>query len=269
MPTPSTTHVDFDKIYEPSEDSYLLLDTLSSATEAQFLTKRFGDSHHPANVTPLILEVGTGSGVVLAFVTANAEIIFGREDVLALGTDINVFACEAARRTVAKACTNANSQPTSTRPLSREPVFFSDTVTADLTGSLRDGSVDVLIFNPPYVPTPKVLPWEADGTHTVLEDAMSGSDLLTRESYLLSLSYAGGVDGMEVTKRLLEQLPSVLSHQRGVAYILLCHQNRPDKVIEHIRRWGAGWSVAVVGHLGKQGGWEKLCVIRIARMWHE
>lgn len=267
LPTPSTSHVDFDKIYEPSEDSYLLLDTLASPAEAAFLTNRFGTGDNPTNTTPLIVEIGIGSGVVLAFITAHAKEIFGRQGVLAIGTDVNLFACKAARQTVLHACTEVDKQVhfvESSSP-SSDYKAVSDTIAADLTSSLRPGCVDVLLFNPPYVPTPDVSPKATDDLHTVFEDGTSGLDLFARDSHLLSLSYAGGADGMEVTNRLLEQLPVVLSRERGVAYILLCHQNKPKEVMERVQRWGADWSVAMVGYLGKQGGWEKLCVIRIAR----
>ena len=257
LPTPATSHVDFDKIYEPSEDSFLLLDTLSSPSEAKFLAERFGSFHNAESVTPLILEVGIGSGVVLAFVTANAQRIFGRSDVLAMGTDVNIFACKAARRTVLAACEQINSE---------QGLFFTDTITADLASPIRRGSVDVLIFNPPYVPTPGVLPLATDDIHTVFEDSTSGLDLFARDSHLLSMSYAGGVDGMEVTDRLLKLLPDVLNQMRGVGYILLCQQNKPEEVLHNVRQWGAEWSVAIVGQSGKQGGWEKLCIIRIARV---
>lgn len=265
LPTPSTSHVDFKKIYEPSEDSYLLLDTLSSASETQFLTERFRSSSETVSITPLILEVGIGSGVVLAFVAANVTTILGRADLLVIGTDVNRFACQAASRTVLKASKHATLEQTSPQQNSQGFSVFSDTVTADLLCPIRHGSVDVLIFNPPYVPTPEVSMLVADESHTVYEDGTSGLDLFARDSHLLSLSYAGGVDGMEVTNRLLEQLPDVLNPKRGVAYILLCHQNKPDEVTQQVRRWGSGWSVAIVGRLGKQGGWEKLCVMRIAR----
>ena len=268
LPTPSTSHVDFDKVYEPSEDSYLLLDTLASPAEAAFLTNRFGAGQNPANTTPLILEIGTGSGVVLAFITAHAKEVFGRRGVLAIGTDVNLFACKAARQTVSHACTEVDKQihsvESSSSP-SSDYKAISDTIAADLTSSLRPGCVDVLLFNPPYVPTPNVSPKATDDLHTIFEDGTSGLDLFARDSHLLSLSYAGGADGMEVTNRLLDQLPNVLSRERGIAYILLCNQNKPREVMERVQRWGADWLVAMVGCLGKQGGWEKLCVIRIAR----
>ena len=70
LPTPDTSHVSYDQIYEPAEDSYLLLDTLSSASETTFLR-----SHFRTGPAPLVVEVGTGSGVVLAFVVAPVSLL--------------------------------------------------------------------------------------------------------------------------------------------------------------------------------------------------
>lgn len=83
-------------MYEPAEDSYLLLDTLSSASETAYLKGRFGDV---STTPPLVLEVGVGSGVILAFVAANARTIFNRHDVLTLG-DMYVKAEFRAHRDV-------------------------------------------------------------------------------------------------------------------------------------------------------------------------
>ncbi|KAK3071021.1 S-adenosylmethionine-dependent methyltransferase [Teratosphaeriaceae sp. CCFEE 6253] len=242
LPTPSTSHIDPNRIYEPAEDSYLLLDTLASASEIAFLTTRFA----PATPAPLILELGVGSGVVLAFVTAHAEHILGRVDVVAFGTDFNAFACRAAAQTVLGAV-GERSQ------VKRSAGQFGDCVTGDLATALRPGSVDVLIFNPPYVPS-EALPDAAEST--------SAWDPFERDSHLLALSYAGGVDGMETTDRLLAQLPDVLS-KRGLAYVLLCKQNRPQVVLDTIRSWPGGWAADIVGTSGKIAGWEKLCVLRI------
>ncbi|RMD43346.1 hypothetical protein DV735_g1718, partial [Chaetothyriales sp. CBS 134920] len=184
LPTPSTSHLDFATIYEPAEDSFLFLDTLSSTTESAFLHSRF--------------DVGTGSGVILAFASAHADRIFGPDrHVLTLGVDVNIDACRGAAET------------------------------ADLTSALRRGSVDVLVFNPPYVPTetvPGVIIRDDDGGDNVAGDEQEQRknkeiSRFERESWLLALSYAGGQDGMEVTERLLAQVPQVLS-ARGVAYVL-------------------------------------------------
>ncbi|KAK5001937.1 hypothetical protein LTR28_012045 [Elasticomyces elasticus] len=255
LPTPLTSHVSYDQVYEPAEDSYLLLDTLSSATETAFLRAHL--SGHPT--VPLVLEVGTGSGVVLAFITAYAEHVLGRSDVVTLGTDLNIFACGAASMTVVDAVEAIQSMPSSearedTISKSGSGVFL-DTLKMDLASSCRPNIVDVLIFNPPYVPT-EHLP-------TAHTEESSTRTTFDRDSHLLSLSYAGGTDGMEVTNRLLSQLPSILSSDRGVAYVLLCAQNRPEEVKSWIREWEGGWRAETVGSSGKKAGWEKLSIIRI------
>lgn len=264
LPTPSTSHVDTSRVYEPAEDSYLLLDTLSSEAETQFLTQRFAEhqatgSYHELNHTPLVLEVGTGSGVVLAFITAHARAILGRAEIIALGTDVNSFACKATTRTVTQACQTATAQDADGSGL------MLATIRADLTSPLRDGVVDLLIFNPPYVPSPAVPEYQDLKPDTAISDTESTSRIFEESSHLLQLSYDGGVDGIEVTNRLLERLPKVLNLARGTAYILLCAQNKPGEVVQRIRGWGDGWSVSVVGHSGNKAGWEKLQIIRIWR----
>src|SRR6187402_1766004 len=104
LPTPSTSHVAFERIYEPAEDSYLLLDTLSSHDEKAFLRKRFSDTDTDIDTpSPLVVEVGTGSGVVLSFLHAHAEAILGRPDIITFGVDVNPFACEATTQTISVA----------------------------------------------------------------------------------------------------------------------------------------------------------------------
>ncbi|KAL8877112.1 MAG: hypothetical protein Q9198_004812 [Flavoplaca austrocitrina] len=261
IPTSSTNHVDFDRVYEPAEDSYLLLDSLSSPGEVSFLTERFGPRNNgDARISsPLIVEIGTGSGIVLAFLTAHAKTLFGTPGILSLGVDINQYACKASVQTVETACQSIahDSRHASS---SRGTGFLLTSFTGDLTSAIRPETVDLLVFNPPYVPTAGVP--TAFATNEVNGEKQA---VLYADSDVLSLSYAGGMDGMEVTNRLLEQLPSVLNVDRGVAYILLCKQNKPDEVTQRVREWGAPWKVDVVGRSGKHGGWEKLQILRICR----
>jgi release factor glutamine methyltransferase len=250
LPTPSTSHVCFDRVYEPAEDSYLLLDTLSSPSETTFLNDRFdGKSSTP----PLVLEVGVGSGVVLAFVAANAGRIFGRHDVLTFGTDINSFACKAAAQTVRNAIEERDDQRS----------VFLDVVNGDLASAIRANSIDVFIFNPPYVPA-ELPDLSRHDQHNAIPEGKNATSF-EQDSYLLELSYAGGEDGMVVTNRMLEQVPGILSEGRGVAYVLLCAQNKPEIVKQQIREWGTGWMAETVGSSGKKAGWEKLVIVRIWR----
>lgn len=239
LPTPDTSHVSFATIYEPAEDSYLLLDTLSAPTESTWLQHRF--SHR----CPFVAEVGTGSGVVIAFLTANAGQIFG-QPIVSLGIDVNTNACKATEQTVIKAISDQESGST-----------YLASICGDLSSAIRPRSVDVLVFNPPYVPSEQLpsLP-NADRVYR---------DKFEHDSHLLSLSYDGGGDGMETTNRLLDEIPDVLS-KNGVAYVLLCAQNKPSAVKESIRQLPKGpWLVETVGTSGKKAGWEKLQIVRIWR----
>ena len=251
LPTPSTSHVCFDRVYEPAEDSFLLLDTLSSTSEIAFLHERFANAQ---STPPLVLEVGVGSGVVLAFVAANATRILGRPDVLTLGTDINSFACKAAAQTVRTAITEDGQGMT----------ISLDVINGDLATSVRPHSVDVFIFNPPYVPA-ELPDFTRHDNYNVFPDGKKKTTF-EQDSYLLELSYAGGEDGMVVTNRMLGQIPEILDTERGVAYVLLCAQNKPEEVKQRIRDWSPGWKAETVGSSGKQAGWEKLQIVRI---WKE
>ena len=251
LPTPDTAHVAYERIYEPAEDSFLLLDTLSLPAETSFLTDRFRD------YAPFIVEIGTGSGVVVAFANAHSNIIFGTRNALIAGIDLNQHACEATLQTVKRAA----SEPEQTQTHGN----WLGALRGDLAGPLRDGSVDVLIFNPPYVPTPEMPQRPGPDLQTTSVSAKTkGKPNFEEDSYLLSLSYAGGKDGMETTNRLIDSVPRLLS-PIGCAYILLCAQNKPEEVKSRIRDFGTDWEADTVGSSGKTAGWEKLQIVRVWR----
>ncbi|KAG5981420.1 hypothetical protein E4U55_002953 [Claviceps digitariae] len=244
LPTPDTSHVPYSRVYEPSEDSFLLLDTLSSDSERTFLQARFP----PRSPAPLVVELGTGSGVVLAFANAHAQTIFGTRHVLTAGVDMNAFACRATVATVGKACSeNGDSHG-----------IYLGSCMGDLGTPWREAAIDVLVFNPPYVPTPE-MPVRPEAF-----DEESAETSWDGDSYLLGLAYAGGRDGMETTGRLLSMLPAMLA-RRGCAYLLLCAQNRPQDVRARIEAFGREWRAEVVASSGKTAGWERLQVLRIWR----
>lgn len=245
LPTPDTSHVPYERVYEPAEDSFLFLDTLSSESEKAWLRQRF-EKH-----VPLVVELGTGSGVVIGFVNAHASTLFGSKGtVLTAGVDMNAFACRATRETVGKAV-RENTQSHGT---------YLCSSMGDLAAAWRPGAIDVLLFNPPYVPTSE-MPLRP-GTYK--DEAPPGNPSFDDDSYLLSLSYAGGRDGMETTERLMEGLGEVVS-TRGCAYILFCAQNKPEDVKKRIRDWGSEWRAETVGSSGKTAGREKLQIVRIWR----
>ena len=88
---PSLEHLssaDFVSVYEPAEDSHLLLDALH--TQRPFLSSLL--ARHPAAVC---LEVGSGSGLVISFLS---NLQRGRG--LYLATDINPQAAKATCSTM-------------------------------------------------------------------------------------------------------------------------------------------------------------------------
>lgn len=269
LPTPDTSHIPTSLVYDPVEDSYLLLDTFSSPSETAFLKDRFHP--HPASPppapAPLVLELGSGSGVVTAFLASNARYIFGGP-ILCASTDLNPHACRATRETVRKelARRQAAGGEEGEEDEGGGGGVFVGVCNADLEGPWTRGVVDVLVFNPPYVPTPD-LPSQPDtmGESVSGEGEDSKSVAFEEEEYYLGLAYAGGHDGMEVTNRLIERLAGVLS-ERGCAYIVLCAQNRPEEVKQRIRDMGSEWRAETVGSSGKKAGWEKL---QIMRAWRE
>ncbi|TWW63989.1 HemK methyltransferase family member 2 [Takifugu flavidus] len=125
-PTPVYSHVgrgDFRDVYEPAEDTFLLMDALEKDAE------RLRQSC-PA----VILEVGSGSGVVSAFLAS----MIG-PSALYLCTDVNPAAAQCTAKT------------SSSNKVSLQPVITS---LVDSLLSRLSGKVDVLVFNPPYVVTP-------------------------------------------------------------------------------------------------------------------
>lgn len=122
METPYLTHItpeDFKYVYEPAEDSFLLLDAL----EADLSKLR---SDKPAICT----EIGSGSGVII---TAVAKAL---PETACFAIDINPHACEVTTRTAARNGANLN------------------VINMNLLNGFRPNVIDVLIFNPPYVVTP-------------------------------------------------------------------------------------------------------------------
>ncbi|KAJ3044506.1 HemK methyltransferase member 2 [Rhizophlyctis rosea] len=140
-PTPDLSHLkyaDYRNVYEPAEDTFLLLDALED--DLKFLKDR---------KPTLCLEVGSGSGCPITFLGT----LLG-PTAHYLTTDINSHANRATLQTA-----------------TRNKVSL-DTINTHFTTPLLPRihhAVDVLIFNPPYVVTPS----EEVGSHSI-EAAWAG-----------------------------------------------------------------------------------------------
>ena len=124
--TPITDHVDFDQVYEPAEDSFLLLDALEKDLEIVL-------NQEQKNSPVFCLEIGSGSGIIstgLASVLPNSMIF---------ACDINPHACLASQKT------SEINQTAEKQSIVRMDFlnFFP----------FCEGKIDLLVCNPPYVAT--------------------------------------------------------------------------------------------------------------------
>lgn len=220
LPTPYV-RCDYDTVYEPSEDSFLLLDALEE--ERASLGATFQDK------LSIVCELGPGSGIVTTFMMQNG--IPSKEKSIYLAADISPWALEATRDTAKRNSCNGT---------------YLEPLQCDLASCLKGREVDLLVFNPPYIPA-----------EHVPEAPKMGED----HRLWLDLALLGGEDGMAVTRRLLDQLDNILS-KKGVAYILFCARNRPEEVAQRMRHNGK-WKVDLIMH--RKAGWEVLSVYRFCR----
>ncbi|KAI0828292.1 putative methylase [Trametes gibbosa] len=205
---------DYKHVYEPAEDTFILLDALEQDADALRSSK------------PLIcLEVGSGSGCVSAFASA----ILGASASLYLTTDINPYACKA---------TKATGAHNGVSPI--DPIWTS------LIGPLRSRlrhAVDVLLFNPPYVPTD-------------IDEANEA-----QQTVGIAGAWAGGLDGMGVTDILLEQVENLLS-PIGRFYLVAVKQNDIQRICGRmLSRYRLEGEIV----MQRRAGREHLYIIRFIR----
>lgn len=122
FPTPSL-HIPYNSfpsdIYEPSEDTFLLIDALED--EHKFLKSQG---------SYLVLEVGSGNGFPITFLSSLLD-----KNVLALATDIN------------KSATHF------TKSVSSFNGSIVDSIEGSFANMFRSNIFDLIISNPPYVPS--------------------------------------------------------------------------------------------------------------------
>ena len=188
---PSLDHLrmaDYNVVYEPSDDTFLMLDALQD---------EFGPNCEEKKNRSLsirnTLEIGSGTGVSTVFLWTLLDQA-GNTKAKLFATDINKDAVRITEET-AKA-NNMNG-------LEACQCDLATPLLADLKQK-----VDVLIFNPPYVPTPE-------------EEVGSDS---------IEASWAGGKDGRVVFDRAVPQIANLLSWPHGAAYIIAVDDNKPEEI---------------------------------------
>ncbi|KYQ94046.1 hypothetical protein DLAC_11581 [Tieghemostelium lacteum] len=192
------TSKDYKDFYEPAQDSYLFIDSL------------LNDASSLKSMNPYIcLEIGSGSGFVINYLAKLLGPNNGSR--LFLATDINP---KAALATVKTAQRNSHEN--------------LDVINTSFIQSLErlKGHFDVVLFNPPYVPTES-------------EEIKLGG---------IAASWAGGIDGREVIDKLLPQIPHILSG-KGFFYMVLVQENKPKNVISIMDTYGFNYKVNISNFL--------------------
>ena len=148
------------EVYDPAEDTFLLLNSIEI---------------HENNI---VFEIGTGTGIIALFCAMQGA------DVVC--SDINPFSIEIVKKNYML-----------NKSLLKGKL---DIRHGDLYSVLKnDEFFDIIVFNPPYLPTKS-------------EDVVGGSGWFDK-------SVDGGVDGLNVIKRFLEGL-SLFLKKNGKAYFM-------------------------------------------------
>ncbi|XP_021290414.1 hemK methyltransferase family member 2 [Herrania umbratica] len=175
------------EVYEPCDDSFALVDALL-ADRKNLL------EHKPT----LCMEVGCGSGYVIT----SLMLMLGEEANGAqfIATDINHHAVRVTQETMEAHRVHA------------------ELINTDIASGLENrlaGLVDLLVVNPPYVPTPE--------------------EEVGREG--IASAWAGGENGRSVIDRILLVALKLLS-KRGWLYMVTLTANNPSQICRQMRKKG-------------------------------
>ncbi|EOA21435.1 hypothetical protein CARUB_v10001821mg [Capsella rubella] len=182
------------ELYEPCDDSFALVDAL--------LADR---THLIENNPKVCMEIGCGSGYVIT-----SLILLLKNEVPGvhyLATDTNPIATRVTKETLEAHGVHA------------------DIVCADIASGLEKrlaGSVDVIVVNPPYVPTPDY------------EVGMEG----------IASAWAGGVNGRTVIDKILPVVDILLS-EKGWFYLVTLTSNFPAEICLMMRKKGYASRIVV------------------------
>ena len=207
---PSLKHLnfrDYDRVYEPSDDTYLLIDAIGYDVD-EMEESEDNSATLQSRIPKTTLEIGCGTGTPTVYLAKRINEICGDDkDTSESGTNKNCIHYvtdinpDAIR--IAQATAESNKIPSE----------CFQAVQCDLASQLLDrleGKVDVLIFNPPYVPTP--------------DDEVGSSGI--------EASWAGGTNGRVVLDRALPQIARLLAFPNSRGYVVTVDDNYPEEISE-------------------------------------
>jgi release factor glutamine methyltransferase len=217
---------DFDNVYEPSDDTYLLIDALGmdiDKMEAEHCNQKEHGIIDYSNIK-ITLEIGCGTGVPTVYLAMRLrgmgkgyhyQVVVEKED--AANANSHDYTRAENSNLTTHFVTDINPEAIritkSTAEMNGLPVSDIRAFQCDLASGILEqlgDKVDILIFNPPYVPTP---------------DEEVGSTGI-------EASWAGGINGRVVLDRALPQIARLLAFPNGVAYIVVVDDNYPEQIAQ-------------------------------------
>jgi len=195
---------DFLNVYEPAEDTFLMIDTINLDKElifAKIKNKIFSKSNNIFNT----VEVGCGSGLVSATLVKmikdyisfdlNDEIIYKH-----FCLDVNRDAIDLTRNLM------------KSYKLDNHVEVHESNLFSFFTEQNIDIKFDLVIFNPPYVTT----------------DEEEYSSAIEKKD--ISAAWAGGKSGSEVIYDFIEKLGNFITFPDSAIYLLLSEENEYGKI---------------------------------------
>ncbi len=160
----------YPEVYEPSEDTFQLLEAIEIKDEKN------------------LLEIGTGCGIISLF--------FAKKGIDVISTDINPFALKNTRENL---------------KINKDKIKGTlQVIESDLFDSINENLLfDIVIFNPPYLPTKK-------------ED-------IFKEDEWLNKAVNGGKDGLKYTEKFILNVDKYLK-KNGVAYFVFSSFSNREKL---------------------------------------
>jgi len=241
------SYVNFDDVYRPNSDTFILCDAISM------------DLEHLKQIKPVFcVEIGSGSGFVSGFLKNLFESV--GLSIFLLDIDINSNACKTSKATLEYSKRNddvvfdvahGNLLDSFRHGCTTNSVKFRQCSSSnkDESEHLQNpsscfGVIDLLLFNPPYVPSDN-------------EEISTGDDIKT--------SYAGGEDGVYQLRQVLLSLDHNLS-KTGTFYFVAIQENDPFELLKKTltvdKRSGRKFKASTV--LKRIRGDELLSVIKVS-----
>lgn len=145
--------------------------------------------------------------------------------VFSLATDINPYATHATQ------CTAM-----------RNLVSVDSVMTSMCQGTRLEGKIDVLIFNPPYVPTDEII----HPSHSKVADN------------IIDAAFAGGPDGRYWIDVFFPRVSDLLS-SKGTFWLVTIEQNKP---IELMKMAATQWNLKSKIVKQRRAGFEMLYILK-------